>query len=163
MKKKNIYIIIIVLIVLLGIAAFIIFKKSSNEKTILKEFLTQYYTVDEVVPENFITEEYVDREIERYEDFFEEDSLEKFIMSRTILWNKQYSSDNQCTISVEKIKITTEESSKTKKKFDYKVDLKLLGDNIDHSASAKGEVYMEKLDGKPRITYFNCTQLAEPN
>ena len=51
MKKKNIYIIIIVLLVGTGIAAFIIFKKVAM-KNHLKKFATQYYTVDEVVPEN---------------------------------------------------------------------------------------------------------------
>jgi hypothetical protein len=162
MKNKKYFVItIIIAIFLLAVFAFMFYKKNNEEKTMIKKFLNQYYTIDKIISPNFLTEDYLNNEIKEYTNLMEDKCLDKFVSSRVIMANKSYSSENQCTIYIDKLDI--QHDGKTADGYsNYNFDIILkakYNDNTQKTASITGKFQVSKINNKPIITYFSCSNL----
>lgn len=162
MKKKNfIYFTAILIVLLVCIFILVVYKEQYKDKKLIKKFLREYYTIEEIIPDKVVTEDLIRSEMDRYRNFLDEECLEKFVNTRAIFTNKQKSYHDQFLLTLKKIDIQyVGKTNDDLKKYNYNIKLKLVyKDESYRVTSVKGSIKIKNMDNKPEITFFDYSDL----
>lgn len=161
MNKSKKYIIATITFVLLVIIILIMYRSNNPEEKVVREFLNQYYTIDEIVTTEFVNEDTLKKEKSKYANYLENGCLESFINNRTIFRNKRLSYENKCTLSPKNVelifKYKYENGVST---YDFNATIVVISGNKEvKTSSASGIIQIKKINDNPMITYVDIPNL----
>lgn len=160
MSRKKIMI-TLVLLLLLTICSIYLIKFKNSNLTVIKTFLKQYYTVDEIMAsEMYINEEFILQKKVQYKNLIEASYIDTFVNSRLMFRNLQYAEDNNCTLSIDKIKIELLDKL-SNKTVSYKFNATIIAvyENTTSKAQISGKIQVISIGGKSYINYLDIPNI----